>query len=428
MARENRTRGRPPGRAPRPDRAASACYHDAHGMTMMPLERFNPAVAAWFRRQFPAGPTEPQARAWPAILDGRSTLIAAPTGSGKTLAAFLAAIDGLVHQAVAGRLEDATQVVYVSPLKALSNDIQVNLQVPLAGIRDELHALGLGDLPDIRTLVRTGDTPAKDRAAMVRRPPHILVTTPESLYILLTSASGRTMLRTTRTVIVDEIHALIDDKRGSHLALSLERLEALAGGPLVRIGCSATQRPIEDAARFLVGAGGLDPGGAPRCVIVDTGHARDLDLMIEVPRSPLQAVMPNEVWEEVYERLSGLIREHRTTLVFVNTRRLAERLSRQLSDRLGADRVTAPHGSMSRAHPPAAQPRLQRGTLRALVATASLELGIDIGSVDLVCQIGSTRPIATLLQRIDRSGPSVGGIPARRLLPLTREELVQCAP
>src|SRR2546425_5261840 len=370
-------------------------------MTTMPLERFHPAVAAWFRRQFPAGPTGPQARAWPAIMDGRSALIAAPTGSGKTLAAFLAAIDGLVHQAVAGRLEDATQVVYVSPLKALSNDIQVNLQSPLAGIRDELRALGLGDLPDIRTLVRTGDTPAKDRAAMVRRPPHILVTTPESLYILLTSARGRTMLRTTRTVIVDEIHALIDDKRGSHLALSLERLEALAGRPPVRIGCSATPRPLQDAARFLVGAGGLDPGGAPPCVIIDTGHARDLDLMIEVPRSPLQAVMSNEVWGEVYERLAGLIREHRTTLVFVNTRRLAERLSRQLSDRLGADRVTAHHGSMSRAHRLDAEQRLKSGSLRALVATASLELGIDIGSVDLVCQIGSTRSIATLLQRIE---------------------------
>src|SRR3989442_8698943 len=228
MARENRTRGRPPGRAPRPDRAASACYHDAHGMTMMPLERFHPAVAAWFRRQFPAGPTEAQARAWPAILDGRSTLIAAPTGSGKTLAACLAAIDGLVQQAVAGRLEDVTQVVYVSPLKALSNDIQINLQIPLAGIREELRAIGLEDLPGIRTMVRTGDTPAKDRAAMLRRPPHILVTTPESLYILLTSESGRAMLRTARTVIVDEIHALIDDRRGSHLALSLERLEALA--------------------------------------------------------------------------------------------------------------------------------------------------------------------------------------------------------
>ena len=388
---------------------------------------FHPAVAAWFTRRFPAGPTESQARAWPSILEGRSVLIAAPTGSGKTLAAFLAAIDGLVRQAVAGPLEDVTQVVYVSPLKALSNDIQVNLQAPLAGIRDELRAMGLEDIADIRTLVRTGDTPAKDRAAMIRRPPHILVTTPESLYILLTSVSGRSMLRTTRTVIVDEIHALIDDKRGSHLALSLERLEALAGGPLVRIGCSATQRPIEDAARFLVGAGGLDPGGAPRAVIIDTGHARDLDLMIEVPRSPLQAVMPNEVWEEVYERLSALIREHRTTLVFVNTRRLAERLSRQLSDRLGADRVTAHHGSMSKAHRFDAEQRLKSGSLRALVATASLELGIDIGSVDLVCQIGTTRSIATLLQRIGRSGHSVGGFPVGRLFPLTRDELVECA-
>ncbi len=406
-------------------------------MTMLPMERFHPAVAAWFGRQFPAGPTEPQARAWPAIMNGRSTLIAAPTGSGKTLAAFLAAIDHLVHQAVEGRLEDTTQVVYVSPLKALSNDIHVNLKEPLAGIRHELRARGLGDLPEIRTLVRTGDTPAKERAAMLRRPPHILVTTPESLYILLTSARGRALLRTARTVIVDEIHALIDDKRGSHLALSLERLEALAAGahasgaqaaaPLIRIGCSATQRPIEDAARFLVGAGGLAPDGSPRCVLIDTGHARDLDLRIELPRSPLQSVMPNEVWEEVYDRLTALIQEHRTTLIFVNTRRLAERLSRQLSDRLGADQVTAHHGSLSRAHRLAAEQRLKSGSLRALVATASLELGIDIGSVDLVCQIGTTRSIAVLLQRIGRSGHSVGGYPRGRLFPLTRDELVECA-
>ncbi|HYS04926.1 MAG TPA: DEAD/DEAH box helicase [Candidatus Dormibacteraeota bacterium] len=403
-----------------------------------PSETFHPAVAAWFGRRFPAGPTGPQARAWPAIREGRATLVAAPTGSGKTLAAFLAAIDGLVRQAVAGRLDDATQVVYVSPLKALSNDIQRNLQEPLAGIAAELKAMGLDRLPEIRTMVRTGDTPAKERAAMLRRPPHILVTTPESLYILLTSERGRGMLRTTRTVIVDEIHALVDDKRGSHLALSLERLEALAarsrtagdGSPaprLIRIGCSATQRPIEDAARFLVGAGGLDPDGAPRCAIIDTGHARDLDLRIEVPRSPLQAVMPNEVWEEVYDRLAALIGEHRTTLIFVNTRRLAERLSRQLSDRIGGDAVTAHHGSLSRAHRLAAEQRLKSGELRALVATASLELGIDIGSIDLVCQIGSTRSIATLLQRAGRSGHSVGGFPKGRLFPLTRDELVESA-
>ena len=400
-------------------------------MAQTRLERFHPAVAAWFRRRFQA-PTGAQARAWPSILDGHSTLVAAPTGSGKTLAAFLAAIDGLLRQAVAGRLDDVTQVVYVSPLKALSNDIERNLQEPLAGICEELAAAGLAGVSSIRVLVRTGDTPAKDRTAMLRRPPHILVTTPESLYILLTSEGGRRMLRTTRTVIVDEIHALVDDKRGSHLSLSLERLESLsqetrAGAPLVRIGCSATQSPIEDAARFLVGAGGLDAGGAPRCTIVDTGHARDLDLAIEVPGSPLQAVMPNEVWEEIHDRLAALIREHRTTLVFVNTRKLSERLSRHLSERLGAEHVTAHHGSMSRPQRLLAEQRLKSGSLRALVATASLELGIDIGSVDLVCQIGSTRSIAVLLQRIGRSGHSVGGFPKGRLFPLTRDELVECA-
>jgi len=411
------------------------------------MKRFHPAVAAWFRRRFQA-PTAAQARAWPSILDGHSTLVAAPTGSGKTLAAFLAAIDGLLRQAVAGRLDDVTQVVYVSPLKALSNDIERNLQEPLAGIFEEVAASGLTGVSPIRVLVRTGDTPTKDRTAMLRRPPHILVTTPESLYILLTSEGGRRMLRTTRTVIVDEIHALVDDKRGSHLSLSLERLESLAAQgredagearadarpagvrpatALIRIGCSATQSPIEDAARFLVGAGGLDAEGAPRCTIVDTGHARDLDLAIEVPGSPLQAVMPNEVWEEIHDRLAALIQEHRTTLVFVNTRKLSERLSRHLSDRLGAEHVTAHHGSMSRPQRLAAEQRLKSGSLRALVATASLELGIDIGSVDLVCQIGSTRSIAVLLQRIGRSGHSVGGFPKGRLFPLTRDELVECA-
>ncbi|MEK7284067.1 MAG: DEAD/DEAH box helicase, partial [Acidobacteriota bacterium] len=408
-------------------------------MPQTSLEQFHPAVAAWFRRRFQA-PTEAQARAWPSILDGRSTLVAAPTGSGKTLAAFLAAIDGLLRLFLAGRLEDATQVVYVSPLKALSNDIERNLQEPLAGISEELVASGLAGSAPIRVLVRTGDTPAKERAAMLRRPPHILVTTPESLYILLTSAGGRRMLRTTRTVIVDEIHALIDDKRGSHLALSLERLESLArddGAPadvaaaqgtrLVRIGCSATLRPMEDAARFLVGAGGLDGNGAPRCTIIDTGHARDLDLAIELPGSPLQPVMPNEVWKEIYDRLAALIQEHRTTLVFVNTRRLSERLSRHLSERLGAEHVTAHHGSLSRQQRLAAEQRLKSGSLRALVATASLELGIDIGSVDLVCQIGSTRSITGLLQRIGRSGHSVDGFPKGRLFPLTRDELVECA-
>jgi ATP-dependent helicase Lhr and Lhr-like helicase len=391
----------------------------------MSLQSFHPAVASWFAKRF-AAPTAPQARAWPSIQARRPTLIAAPTGSGKTLAAFLAAIDDLVRQGLSDRLEDVTQVVYVSPLKALTNDVQRNLQEPLLGIETELRAMGLREVP-IRTLVRTGDTKVAERAAMARRPPHILATTPESLYILLTSERGRAMLRSARTLIVDEIHALIDDKRGSHLALSIERLRALAGAGLVRIGLSATQRPIEEAARFLVGTAGLAPDGSPDCAIVDAGHARDLDLAIEVPGSPLQAVMSAETWKEVYDRLAALALEHRTTLVFVNTRRLAERVARHLSERLGSGSVTAHHGSMARDQRLAAEQRLKAGDLRALVATASLELGIDIGAVDLVCQIGSTRSIATLLQRIGRSGHTVGGFPKGRIFPLSRDELVECA-
>ncbi len=399
------------------------------------LARFHPAVAAWFTARFGA-PTEPQERAWPAIHARRHTLIAAPTGSGKTLAAFLAAIDDLVRLSLGGGLPDAVQVVYISPLKALSNDVEKNLDEPLAGIRRELAARGLPDAP-IRTMVRTGDTPAALRTAMVKKPPHILVTTPESLYILLTSEGGRRTLASARTVIVDEIHAVADDKRGSHLALSLERLEALVGamgGSLVRIGLSATQRPIEEVARFLVGTGGLEaaagaaeaPPPAPRCEIVDIGHRRALDLGIEVPRSPLEAVMSAEVWSEVYDRLAELVREHRTTLVFVNTRRAAERTTRHLADRLGEQRVAAHHGSMAKEKRLEVEGRLKSGDLQVLVATASLELGIDIGAVDLVCQLGSTRSIATLLQRVGRSGHQLGGLPKGRLFPLTRDELIEC--
>ncbi|HEX9940785.1 MAG TPA: DEAD/DEAH box helicase [Thermoanaerobaculia bacterium] len=393
----------------------------------MPLTDFHPAVASWFEKRFSA-PTEPQARAWPQIRAGRHTLIAAPTGSGKTLAAFLSAIDALVRQALLGDgLPDETEVVYVSPLKALSNDVEKNLEEPLAGIRAELAAMGLPDV-EIRTQVRTGDTPAAARTAMVKRPPHILVTTPESLFILLTSEGGRGMLRTVRTVIVDEIHAVADDKRGSHLSLSLERLEALAAKPLVRVGLSATQRPIEEVARFLVGTGNVEADGAPRCVIVDAGHGRRLDLAVEVPSSsPLEAVMPMEVWHEIYDRLAELIREHKTTLVFTNTRRQAERVTRHLSERLGEDRVASHHGSLAREHRLESERRLKAGELSALVATASLELGIDIGSVDLVCQLGSTRSIATLLQRVGRSGHHLGGLPKGRIFPLTRDELVECA-
>ncbi|HEX9772040.1 MAG TPA: DEAD/DEAH box helicase, partial [Steroidobacteraceae bacterium] len=345
---------------------------------------FHPAVSAWFRRTFDE-PTPAQADAWPAIKAGSNVLIAAPTGSGKTFAAFLAAVDDLVRRGIEHGLADETHVVYVSPLKALSNDIQRNLEAPLAGIRDELATLGLPDV-EIRTQVRTGDTPQADRTRMRRQPPHIVVTTPESLYILLGSESGRTMLATARTVIVDEIHAIAGNKRGGHLALSLERLDFVAGRRLTRIGLSATQEPIEEVARFLTGH--AEHGAERPCVVVDSGHVRDRDLALELPPVPLEAVMSGEAWTTVYERLAELVREHRTTLVFVNTRRLAERAARHLSERLGAEFVTAHHGSMAKELRLDAEQRLKRGELKALVATASLELGIDIGDVDLVCQIG----------------------------------------
>ncbi len=383
------------------------------------LSGFHPAVSAWFNSTFPAV-TAAQARAWPLIREHRSTLIAAPTGSGKTLTAFLAVIDDLVHRGLetdAG-LPDETLVVYVSPLKALSNDIQINLQNPLAGITEQLRAMGLPPL-QINTAVRTGDTPQKERTAMRRTPPHILVTTPESLYVLLGSDSGRHMLKTTCTVIVDEIHAIAASKRGSHLALSLERLQALCTQPLMRIGLSATQKPIEAVSRFLVGR------DRP-CEIIDIGHARPRDLGIEVPPVPLTAVMSNDVWQLVYDRLAALAREHRTTLIFVNTRRLAERLSRHLSDRLGKEAVAAHHGSLAREFRLDAEQRLKRGELQVLIATASLELGIDIGDVDLVCQISSPRSIAAFLQRVGRSGHHVGGTPKGRLFATTRDDLIEC--
>ena len=387
----------------------------------IPTSAFHPAVATWFARHFRA-PTAAQAEAWPAIQQGRNVLIAAPTGSGKTLAAFLAAIDALVRQGLEGRLQDETQIVYVSPLKALSNDIQKNLEIPLAGIREMLHAQGLPDV-EIRTWVRTGDTPPGERERMRRRPPHIVVTTPESLYILLGSDSGRAMLGATRTIIVDEIHALAPNKRGVHLALSLERLDALCGRRLLRVGLSATQKPIDAVARFLIGA--EPPPSA--CRIIDTGHRRARDLAIELPPSPLEAVMSGEVWEQVYDRLRQLIEAHRTTLIFVNTRRMVERVTRQLSERIGSDHVAAHHGSLAKEKRLDAEQRLKHGKLKALVATASLELGIDIGEVDLVCQLGSPRSIASFLQRVGRSGHAVDGTPKGRLFPLSRDELVECA-
>jgi ATP-dependent Lhr-like helicase len=439
-----------------------------------PLADFHPAVAAWFRGAF-AAPTAAQAAAWPSIRAGQHTLVAAPTGSGKTLTAFLAAIDELVREGVAhgGTLADATTVLYVSPLKALSNDIHVNLEAPLEGIRAELEKLGLPDVA-IRTAVRTGDTPQVERNLLRKLPPHILVTTPESLYVLLGSASGRSMLASVRTVIVDEIHAIAGSKRGSHLALSLERLESLCQRRLLRIGLSATQKPISMVADFLVGAqppsplrgegrgegpgsrkshnkaavkndapthtapspqssppneigtGGEEANARSDVTIINTGHTRPRDLAIEVPPVPLEAVMSNDCWELVYDRLAQLVRAHRTTLVFVNTRRMAERAARHLSERLGKERVAAHHGSLAKELRLDAEQRLKRGELKVLVATASLELGIDIGEVDLVCQLGSPRSIAAFLQRAGRSGHSIDGTPKARLFPATRDDLIEC--
>jgi ATP-dependent Lhr-like helicase len=390
---------------------------------MQPFQ-FHPAVARWFEQTF-GSPTEPQLRGWPETQSGRHVLISAPTGSGKTLAAFLASLDILFREGVNADLPDETQIVYVSPLKALSNDIRKNLQEPLEGIRALLRETEGRDI-NVRAEVRTGDTTAAQRLAITKKPPHILVTTPESLYLLLTSDSGRRTLRTTRTVIVDEIHAVVDDRRGAHLALSLERLAALTQRPLQRIGLSATQKPIEEVARFLVGSRFVDTKGNPDCAIIDVGHIRKLDVAIEIPKSPLEAVMSNEIWEEVYHRLAELIQAHRTTLVFVNTRRLAERVTGHLSELIGADKVTSHHGSLSAKLRLDAEDRLKRGELKALVATASLELGIDIGSVDLVCQLATTRSIATFLQRVGRAEHRRGGLPKGRIFPLSRDELIEC--
>lgn len=382
------------------------------------LHSFHPVVAGWFFGRFKA-PSEVQLRAWPAIQAGQSTLIAAPTGSGKTLAAFLAVIDQLVRQGLESTLPDETRILYVSPLKALSNDIHKNLELPLSGIGMALLEASLPGIV-IRAQTRTGDTSQAERTAMKRYPPHILVTTPESLYLLLTSGSGRDMLKTVRTVIVDEIHALAGNKRGAHLMLSLERLCQLTEKPPVRIGLSATQKPLDAIAHYLNGCRDTP------CTVIDTGHVRRRDLRIEVTGSPLEAVMANEVWTEIYDRLEQLVLEHHTTLIFVNTRRLAERAAAALAERLGEDAVTAHHGSLAKEHRLSAEQRLKQGKLKALVATASLELGIDIGDVDLVCQLGSPHAIATFLQRVGRSGHRLGATPKGRLFPLSRDDLLEC--
>ncbi|PZS38227.1 MAG: hypothetical protein DLM62_14895, partial [Pseudonocardiales bacterium] len=426
------------------------------------LELFHPAVRSWFATRFPAGPTEPQAQGWPEIAAGRHTLIAAPTGSGKTLAAFLVCIDRIyrAHEDRCEALEAGAQtpgvdpqaaeagspagshpgfhagaeraispqVVYVSPLKALAVDIWQNLEAPLAEIAKTAEAMGL-PAPDIRVAVRTGDTAAAERAAMLKNPPDFLITTPESLYLLVTAERTRAMLAPVRTVIVDEIHAVAGNKRGSHLALTLERLEHLAEQPVQRIGLSATQRPIETVARLLVGAGPgrSAPDGSPRCAIVDSGHRRELDLALELPGDEPGAVASAEQMDEILDLIAGHVVGHRTTLVFVNTRRMAERIAHQLGERLGDGQVAAHHGSLSKDRRQRVESRLRSGDLRALVATASLELGIDIGPVELVCQVGSPRSFSTFLQRVGRSNHTRGGIPAGRLYPTTRDELVESA-
>ncbi|HZA26925.1 MAG TPA: DEAD/DEAH box helicase [Actinomycetota bacterium] len=391
----------------------------------MTLSNFHPLVSRWFQENL-GEPTAPQVSGWAHIAEGRNTLIASPTGSGKTLAAFLWSINGLVQEAAAGTLQDRTSVVYVSPLKALGNDIQKNLQEPLAAIQQLAEDAGT-PLPEIRVAVRSGDTPARERDLMIRQPPHILITTPESLYILLTAERSRGFLRTARTVIVDEIHAVAGDKRGAHLALSLERLDRLTMTPCQRVGLSATQKPIDEIARLLVGVDEPRNGDRPDCEIVDIGHQRPWDLSIEISDQPLGPIASHELRADIYDRIVELSKEHRTTLVFVNTRRLVERVAHQLTERLGEGKVAAHHGSLSRKIRLEAERGLKSGEIPVVVATASLELGIDIGHVDLVCHLGAPRALATLLQRVGRSGHWLGSVPKGILFPLTRDELMQSA-
>ena len=422
--------------------AADFAEQVPHGLMvrrdLVPGVEFHPAVARWFEERFEAGPTPPQAEGWPHIAARRNTLIAAPTGSGKTLAGFLMSINRLYLHHAAGLPVSGTQVVYVSPLKALAVDIAENLERPLAEIAETARRMGLSS-PDLTIAVRTGDTPQSERQSMIRKPRTFVITTPESLYLLVTAAKSREMLRTVDTLIVDEIHAMARDKRGSHLSLTMERLAHVCRRPPVRVGLSATQKPIETVARLLVGIGSnVDREFA----IVDTGHQRALDLQIELPSIELEAVASHTQMDDVLEQIADLVMEHRTTLVFVNTRRLAERLAHQLGELLvercsnpsanpsepidGADLVAAHHGSLSKERRHRVERRLRAGELKALVATASLELGIDVGPVELVCQIGSPRSIATFLQRVGRSNHTRHGTPRGRLYPLTRDELIEC--
>ncbi len=404
-----------------------------------PLAWAHPVTAEWFLAKF-GSPTEPQTHGWPSILAGDATLISAPTGSGKTLAAFLVCIDQLLRASLSGQLAPCTQVVYVSPLKALSNDVQKNLDAPLAEIQH--LAMQRGYLcPEIRTAVRTGDTLPKERVAMLRNPPHILVTTPESLYILLTAGKSREHLRRVRTVIVDEIHAVADDKRGAHLALSLERLDALVTGenclspgqfltglatPPQRIGLSATQNPIELVADFLTGVH-ENPDARKPATIIQVGQRRELDIAVEVPSDELGSVTNTGMWEEIFDKLAAHAQNHRSTLVFVNTRRLVEKIAFELAGRIGPEHVAAHHGSLSRTLRLDAEQRLKNGEIKILIATASLELGIDIGDIDLVCQISTTRAVAVAMQRVGRAGHWRGAVPKGRFFATTRDDLMEQA-
>lgn len=400
-------------------KAVSISYDFFQVYFMNSLSWAHPLVQQWFSEQI-GTPTEPQIQGWPQIISGQHTLISAPTGSGKTFAAFLVCIDQLVRKACSGSLINTTEVLYISPLKALGNDVQKNLMRPLAQIMQLAKEQGYV-MSEIKVMVRTGDSSAKERRAMLAHPPHILVTTPESLYILLTAGKSREILRHVNTVIVDEIHALVNDKRGAHLALSLERLDVLTGKSPVRIGLSATQKPLEVVADFLVGT------NRPRPQIVDIGHAKNLELSVEVPVSELSGVASHQIWEEIYNRIAQLAGQNRSTLIFANTRRVAERTAHHLAERLGKDAVLAHHGSLSKKIRLDAENKLKNGQLKALVATASLELGIDIGSVDLVCQLGSPRSIAVMLQRVGRAGHWHGAVSKGRVFATTRDELIECA-